>query len=147
MSSSKERQLEQCRAVYELVERGAIDAPHAALYRRELILLRVHGLVEKRADGAYVAVRAPGDSRPKTDPPPGPEPVVVKTEPMVTITARVSSAVVAALERLHAETRSDAIRVLLERAVDAGLAETPAGRAPGESSRSSTRVKTGTGDG
>lgn len=145
MSTSKEKQLEQCRAVYELVERGAIDAPHAALYRRELMLLRVHGLVDKRADGAYVAVRAPGDTRPKSEPPPGPVVETPKTEPMVTITARVSSAVVAALERLHADTRSDAIRVLLERAVDAGLADAPVGIVR-ESSRSGQRPKTGTND-
>lgn len=144
MTTAKERQLEACRAVYELVERGAVDAPHAALYRRELLLLSVHGLVAKRPDGAYVALRAAGDTRPASEPPPGPV-EAPRTEPMVTITARVSAAVVAALERLAADTRSDAIRVLLERAVGAGLADTPVG-VTRESSRSGQRPKTGTGD-
>lgn len=54
------------RAVYALIERGGIDAAHAALYRREITKLGKARLVQKGADGVYTVIAS---KSPSTAPP------------------------------------------------------------------------------
>jgi hypothetical protein len=69
------------RLVYEKVEKGEIDAAHAALYRREIRNLAAHGLIERReSDGAYVAIRAKGAKTAPAEP---------ERAPMGTLVVRV----------------------------------------------------------
>jgi hypothetical protein len=116
------------RAVYALVERGEIDAAHAALYRRPLLLLARHGLVKRRDDGAYEAVRAtvhptvaptiPAPPAPvATIPPPSSTPEV---EAMATLVVRVPQHIIETLDSIG-PSRSKAARAVLQRALGSGL--------------------------
>lgn len=104
------------RAVYELVERGAIDAAHAGLYRRPLLALARAGLVRREDDGAYTAIQAKTDKRASTPPPAAPPPPA--SEPMQTLVVRVPAAMLEALDAIG-PTRSEAARVVLARALAA----------------------------
>jgi hypothetical protein len=108
------------RAVYELVERGAIDAAHAGLYRRPLLALARAGLVRRDDDGAYTAVQAKGDKRASTPPPAAPVSVPPPPEapPMQTLVVRVPVAMLEALDAMG-PTRSEAARLVLARALAA----------------------------
>ncbi len=127
------------RAVYELVERGAIDASHAALYRRPLLALAKHGLVKRLETGTYQAVRASSDSQAPAHPDatiqlghdlihsrrPGREsepPSVAppEAEPMVTLVARVPKSTIDMLDSIG-PSRSKATRAVLARALGSGM--------------------------
>jgi hypothetical protein len=109
------------RAVYELVDAGAIGPQHAALYRRPLAELMAAGCVRRLESGAYESVRAATDKRPSSAPParstqPPPEP---KPEPLETLVVRVPPAWHAALEAIG-PSKSEAARAILGRALARG---------------------------
>ncbi len=99
------------RAVYALIERGGIDAAHAALYRRQLSGLARAGLITRDEQGGYHAVPSKGST-------PGsiPAPPVRREPPMGTLICRVPQAVLQAIDSLG-PTRSDGARELLARGI------------------------------
>jgi len=112
------------RAVYELAEHGALDAAHAALYRRPISALARMGLLTRTEDGGYEAVRAATDKRPTlaptsarrtSEPPP---PSTPKPEPLETLVVRVPPAWLEALEA-QGPNKSEAARQILGRALAA----------------------------
>lgn len=112
------------RAVYELVERGAIDAAHAGLYRRNLLALARHGLVRRLDNGSYAAIRAATDTRPPEAPapvttvssvPPPPE-----VEALVTLVVRVPQEVIDMLDAIG-PSRSKAARAIFARTLGSGM--------------------------
>jgi len=112
------------RAVYELAERGAIGAAHAALYRRPLAALARAGLVRRLDSGAYEAIRAPSDTRPPppaSEPPQAPSvPPAPRVEPMQTLVVRVPVELLEVLDALG-PNRSEAARAVLRRALGSGV--------------------------
>lgn len=116
------------RAVYELVERGAIDAAHAGLYRRSLLRLANRGLVRRLETGAYQAIRAATDTRPPlanahvpTIPaPPPPSAPAPESEAMVTLVCRVPQHILDTLDSIG-PSRSKAARAVLDRALGSGM--------------------------
>jgi hypothetical protein len=116
------------RAVYELVERGAIDAAHAALYRRPLIALHKHGLVKRLESGAYEAIRASTEraAHAETMPAPPPPSSTPEVEPMATLVVRVPAHIIATLDEIG-PSRSKAARAVLTRALGSGLRKAAGG--------------------
>ncbi len=120
------------RAVYELAERGAIGAAHAALYRRPLSALARAGLVRRLDSGAYEAIRAPSDTRPPpaSEPPARtstpPPPALPRPEPMQTLVVRVPTELLEVLDSIG-PNRSEAARAVLKRALGSGVRKTRAG--------------------
>lgn len=93
------------RAVFELVTRGIISEVQVPLYRRQIATLAKAGMIEKH-EGAY---------RPKSTPPPAPSKAERLTMP--TLVARVPQEVIAKLDALGAESRSEAARLVLLQAL------------------------------
>ncbi len=62
------------RAVYHLVEAGAMNAALVPLYRLQLSRLRRAGLVQRTDDGGYSALMVKGETAPATTPPPSEPP-------------------------------------------------------------------------
>jgi len=104
------------RAVYELVDSGAIGAAHAALYRRPLAELANAGLVRRLDDGAYVAIRAAGDKRPSVAPARASAPPPPKATPLETLVVRVPPEWLAALDAIG-PNRSEAARAIIGKAL------------------------------
>lgn len=116
------------RAVYELVDRGAIDAAHAGLYRRSLLRLANRGLIRRLESGAYASVRAETDTRPAHAPtiPAPPPPTVAppssapEAEPMATLVVRVPQHIIDTLDAIG-PSRSKAARAVIARALGSGM--------------------------
>lgn len=116
------------RAVYDLAEAGALDAAHAVLYPRPIGKLARAGLLERvEVDGVlvYRAVRAPTDTRPArttiapptvTQAPPAPPPAPAP-DPMGTLVCRVPQAWIDTLDAMGFESRSEAARIMLGKAL------------------------------
>jgi hypothetical protein len=132
MSSKTERLGPAERAVYDLVERGAIDASHAGLYRRPLAALARVGLVRRLDSGAYQAIRAASDTRPppaSETPParaPSEPPASTREPPMQTLVVRVPVELLEVLDTLG-PNRSEAARAVLRRALGSGVRKVRAG--------------------
>ncbi len=131
------------RAVYDLAEAGALDAAHAVLYPRPIGKLVRAGLIERTEvmaeDGRPVtvfrAVRAPTDTRPprsltpasvapvaiaRTIPAPPPPVSTPAPDPMGTLVCRVPQAWIDTLDAMGFESRSEAARIMLGKALASG---------------------------
>lgn len=121
------------RAVYDLVDAGAVDAKHTPLYARTIGRLVARGLVVRGPDGSVRAVRAATDTRPPrmsvppipreepapSVPPPAPRPSEPPAERQGILVVRVPQSWLDALDA-RGESRSAAVRTILGRALAAG---------------------------
>lgn len=120
------------RVVYDLAEAGALDAAHAVLYPRPIGKLARAGLLHRREDGSYEAIRAQSDTRPppraSERPPavlatPTPKaPPAPKPDPMGTLVVRVPAEWLDVLDAMGPD-RSQALRAVLGRALAAKSGE------------------------
>ena len=112
------------RVVYDLAEAGALDAAHAILYPRPIGRLARAGLLRRREDGSYEAVRAKTDTRPPrasvAPPAPAsvPPPAPVDVDPMAPLVVRVPQSWIDTLDAMGPD-RSQALRRVLGRALAA----------------------------
>lgn len=106
------------RAVYEIINRGGIDAVHAALYARSIPPLIRAGLIFKRPDGGYHTAQS---SVPVPAAPRAP-----KKDPMRTLVVRIPVAWFEILDSIGVD-RSTALREVLGPALMAARTRSKAG--------------------
>jgi len=109
------------RAVYELADIGALGPAQAPLYARSIGKLARAGLLRRREDGTFEAVRAATDKRPRpaSVPPPalaGVPPLALKSPPMETLVCKIPAEWMDVLDAMG-PNRSEAARVVLGRAL------------------------------
>lgn len=112
------------RAVYDLVDVGAVGPAQAPLYRRALGKLHARGLITKTESGEWRTVRAPTDRRgPASIAPPAAAtpapPQEPEREPHGVLVVRVPQSWLDTLDS-RGESRSAVVRAILGRALAAG---------------------------